>query len=555
MNDWEAIKNLGNYIGPGFDVGLADDLSRGPDGERSRAALRSAVAGAFRGKYDDRTVVVLADLIFGTDFRLLGVDGEPIDVLSRDVFRRLSWLRWPGREAGHALAYEEFAAIFRRFIRSFLATFKGLVHTLGLKKEPVSLGNPGLRDYLAELRDLPCRKLAGPVIPDITQGDSALYDHVEALLKKYEGDVLDKDCCRGILDLMGKLSGCPGYFKALGGQHKLIEARPIILAISDLQLHPVKETSKNDLLSALAVLLFNVYATPRLLKFVARFRPAPENELLSYEYYAVLAMNHLAWGKPEEAMAFNEIALGFAADGQKRANARILSSCIHLGRRDYDAALADLYNCASMTHDRHLRAVAHFYMGIVNYETDDFREALECFKMAAAFLENEADAAAACNNIGACALLLRDAKGAAMAFEEAARRSHGLNGNTAKACRSIAYGCLGVIRQDAGDQGRAAEYYKESLRLQKDLHDKKRSADQLGNLGLILKSRGEYGSALEHFKAALGLSSGDDYPEGALFALDQLEQLLALEGRYEDSERLRLEAIRRYPGISKTLGK
>jgi tetratricopeptide (TPR) repeat protein len=555
MNDWDAIRELGIYIGLEIDSRLFEKITSSPKSERSLELLRSSLAGAFRKKYDDKTVELLDGIIFGTDFSLLSGDGEHVEVLSRDVFRRLSWTYRHDGEMAYQKAFEEFNVYFRYFIRSFRATFKSIVYFLALKKEPVCLKNGGNKDYLMELKELPCRKMGELRFPDMLQTGTALYDYIETLLKKYEGVALEENNCRNILDILGKLSGFPGYFKALSPQQKLIETRPMILAISDLQLYPGKEASKNDLLSALAILLFNVYPTPKLLKFIVKFQPSPENELLSYEYNAILALNYLLWGKPNEAAAFNEKAMGFAADEEKRANTHILSSCIHLGRKDYNAALNALYNCTSLSKDLGLRSSAYFYMGLINYETGNAREALDCFKISAASLEEDTDLMVLCNNIGACTMALGDIKGAVKPFEKAIQTGRSLNSNTAKAYTAIAYGCLGIVRLSMGDYGSAIECCKASLKLHKDLHDKKRSADQLGNIGLALKCAGEYGHALEYFKSSLSVSFSDDYLEGVLFSFDQIEQLMAFEGRFEDAESFRQEVIRRNPGIAKMLKK
>ena len=555
MKDWDAIKELGTYIWPGTDRQIFDKISSSPGQNQYLKLFTSSVAEAFQKKYDDKTVALLSDIIFGTDFSLLGSEGEPIEILSRDVFRRLSWAYRRCSGTAYEKAFDEFDEAFCHFIRSFRATFRGIVFSLGLKKEPISLENVDAKYYLYELRELPCRKLGYSRFSDLPPGDKALYGHIEGLLKKYEATVLEEDNCRKILEIVGKLSGYPGYFKTLSAQHKLLETRPMLLAISDLQLYPGNEVSKNDLLSALAIVLFNVYSTPNLLKFIVKFKPSPENELLSYEYYAILAMNYLLWGKLGEAASFNEKALSFATDDEKRANTQILGGCIHISRKDYNAALNSLYNCASLTKNSRARASAYFYMGLVNYEVGNAAEALDCFKMSVAGIEDDLDMMIVYNNMGACAMLLGDVKDAAKAFGKVIHAGRNLNGNTAKACRSIAYGSLGIIRFSEADYGQALASFKEALRLHKELHDKKRSADQLGNIGLAMKLTGEHRQALDHFKSSLSVSFSDDYLDGVLYSFDQIEQLTALEGRFEDAENFRQEVIRRNPGIAKMLKK
>ncbi len=70
-----------------------------------------------------------------------------------------------------------------------------------------------------------------------------------------------------------------------------------------------------------------------------------------------------------------------------------------------------------------------------------------------------------------------------------------------------------------------------------------------------MKRRLDFGSALEYFKSALNFSYSIEYPEGVSFAYDQVEQLMALQGSFEEAEAYRQEVIRRNPGISKMLKK
>jgi len=194
-------------------------------------------------------------------------------------------------------------------------------------------------------------------------------------------------------------------------------------------------------------------------------------------------------------------------------------------------------------------------MGLVNYEVGNAAEALDCFKMSVAGIEDDLDMMIVYNNMGACAMLLGDVKDAAKAFGKVIHAGRNLNGNTAKACLSIAYSSLGIIRFSEADYGQALASFKEALRLHKELHDKKRSADQLGNIGLAMKLTGEHRQALDHLKSSLGVSFSDDYLDGVLYSFDQIEQLMALEGRFEDAENFRQEVIRRNPGIAKMLKK
>jgi tetratricopeptide (TPR) repeat protein len=327
------------------------------------------------------------------------------------------------------------------------------------------------------------------------------------------------------------------------------------VAISELQLYPVKEPSKADLLSILSILLFNVFPAPKLLKFIARFQPGPENDALQYDYHAILAMNFMLTGKLEEAAAYNEKALKHAGDEEKRAYTHIMDSCIRLKQGNIDEAVNALYRCSALTRDRRMKATALFYQGIIYYEKGSVPEALESFRSARISLDDELDIMNACNNIGACAMLQADLKAAIREFENVEYIGRYMSSKAAKSLKAVAGGSLGLIYFNMSNYDRAIDFFKDTLRLDRELHDKKGAADQLGNIGLALKAKQDYKPALEYFKAALNISFAEDYLEGTLFSFSRIEQLMALEGRYDEAESFKQEVIRRNPDISKMLRK
>jgi len=554
MFDWNAVKELGTYLGLGIDDSMVAKLSSNPDNGRLMELLRLSMAGNFRKKYPEDTVDLLVKIITGTDLKRLSCENDRGTAFSRDVFGRLSsTVPWHADEVAYDKAFEEFDVVFQQFIRSFKAAFAGMASALGLKQEKVSLEYAGVKDYLMELKELPCRRLGELSFAHTLQGDPALSGYIGTLLKKYEDKAIARENCQNILEIMNKAAGYPGYYKNMDGQQKFIESRPILLAISELQLYPVKETAKGDLLSALGILLFNVFPAPKLLKFISKFEPSPENDLLSYEYHAILALNYLLYGKMAEAAAYNERALNFAMDEEKRAYTYILGSCIHLNKKDFDEALKALYNCSSVTRDGRLRATALFYMGIIHYEMGNVTDALDCFKKAGTGMEDDLDIMSVCNDIGTCAMVLGDLKEAIKAFESVDSASRFMSNKTAKELKSIAYGNLGIIHMSMRNYDRAMDYYKQALKLDKEAHDKKRAANDLGNIGLALKAGHDNKLALEYFKSSLSVSFSDDYLEGVIFSFDQIEQLMALEGRSEEAEAFKQEVIRRNPGIAKML--
>ncbi len=550
MCEWDAIKGLGAYLGLGIDDALVKKISRNPDSGRYLELICRSTS-VFAEVYHGDNSELISKAIFDADFsKLAGEDRE--EALSRDVFGRLTD-RLELKDSAYEGAFTNFNLLFQRFIRWFKAALNAVMSVQGLKNEEISLGNAGIKHYLAELRELPCRRLGELSFSYKMQGNTTLSRYIPSLLKKYENRVIPEESCRGIIEVMNKVTGFPGYYKAMDPEYKLAEIRPLLLAISELQLDPSKEAEKANLLSALSILLFNVFPSPKLLKLLTRFKPDPRNDELSYEYYAVLSMNHMLGGLLDEAAAFNEKALEHAGGEEKRAYTYIMESCIQLHRGDINAAVNALSRCSSLTKDKRMGATARFYMGIIHYEMDSVAEAYECFKMSCTGLEDELDAMNAYNNIGTCAMLMGDLEAAAKAFEHVVHVSKYMSSNTAKLLKSVAYGNLGIMRLNAADYVSAMGYFKESLKLCRDMHDKRGVANQLGNIGVALKLKKDFKLALEFFKSSLNISFTGDYAEGALFSFSQIEQLMALEGRYGDAESLKQDMIRQNPDIARML--
>ena len=64
---------------------------------------------------------------------------------------------------------------------------------------------------------------------------------------------------------------------------------------------------------------------------------------------------------------------------------------------------------------------------------------------------------------------------------------------------------MGLIHQQKGETDKALEYYNESLKLHKEIKNKKGEADQLGNIGLIYQQKGEYDKSIAYFGDVLRL--------------------------------------------------
>ena len=227
-----------------------------------------------------------------TDLRSMGegLPGERYTIFSKSVYERSI--------AASGGPFVEFDQVFKDFIRRFRSTLGGVLSILGMAKESISLDNTGIKEYLVELKELPCRRLGGLSTGSIYQTRSKVSSskYVMSLLKKYEGIAISSESCDGVIETINKVSGYSEYFKLMDPQKKLVESRPVLRAISELQQYHDNEADKRNMLSAVSMLLFNIFPTPKLLKFVAKFEPDPGNDLLYFDHSSLLALTlYLTW--------------------------------------------------------------------------------------------------------------------------------------------------------------------------------------------------------------------------------------------------------------------
>lgn len=551
MDSWSIVKNLAAYLGLDIDDRIVSRLASSPGSERFLTLIRSSAYDIFGGKYQPDEVKSILLAIVETDLLSLDEGGprDRRDSLSKSVYERSI--------ATSGVPFMEFDTVFQDFIRRFRSTLGGIMSIMGLANEGINLDNTGIKDYLVELKELPCRRLgglnAGPIYMTNSKVSSSKY--VISLLKKYEGIALSSESCKGTIETINKVLGYSEYFKLMDSQKKLVESRPVLLAISELHRYHENEADKRDMLSALGMLLFNIFPTPKLLKFIAKFEPNPGNDLLSFDHSAFLALNYTLLGRLNEAAIYNERAFNSAVDEESRAYTHMLGSCICINRHQFEEAINMLHRCISLTKDRRITAVSQFYMGIIHYELGHIDDAIWCFKQARVGIDDKIDLMSVCNDLGTCAMVKGDMKAAARSFEQVGELGRIMGSNTAKFLTSVAYGNLGIVHMSKLDYLRAIEHFKKALVLNRETHNTIGVANQLGNIGLVLKRRLDFGSALEYFKSTLNFSYSIDYPEGVSFAYGQVEQLMALQGTFDEAEAYRQEVIKRNPGISKMLKK
>lgn len=550
---WETLRYLSESLGLYVDDRAFKKVGSASESDRFLEVIRNSSIRVFELKYSRKDAERITDLMLcpGTPLNVRPSGLLPLDDFARIVYNRYEEIAG----TGNAGTYEGFRVLFDQVLQRIRLTIKSILFSTGIKKEIISLTNPDIKEKIEELNLLPCRRL-GELNFSAWQASTSpgsLSEYMESLIKRYEGRVISKEHCDSILSTVYRISRYPGHYRIMDLQNKLLEIKPILLAVSQLQFYNGKEQEKSDLLASLGILLINLSPSPRLIKFLAKFEPASKNQVLMYEYNAIMAINYMLMGKLNMSSSYNAKAFQYAYDEGKRVYSCILSSCIHINRNEYDEAINILEGYTPMVRDRKNLAMMKFYTGIIYFELGDIDRALHSFKESSVGLEDYIDLMNVYNNIGTCAMLKCDVREAIKAFEEAERLGSYTTGSTARKLAAVTCGNLGIIYLNMLERDLAMDYFKKALRLSKESDNKKGIANQLGNIGLTYKSMMDHRSATEHFKAMLNYSYNIDYLEGVLFSFSQISQSMTLQGKYEEVDAFMKETIKRHPGLARLL--
>ncbi|MGA9141050.1 MAG: tetratricopeptide repeat protein [Methanocella sp.] len=552
MHDWDRIAALGTYLGI-VDAGkLASRAGSFQGADRLLAASHSAVA-ALGKSLPPGEINIMLETLAGTDFYGLSwQDGDRPALLSADLYRRYATV---SAKQDSLPRFDVFDPYFREYLRRFSTSVRAMLYVTGIRKEIISLEHPAVREAVAEIGRLPCRSFADLKPGGQRQGhfSISMTGYVQSLLERHSNGLIDPGDCAEILETMDRVSAYPGYFRLVERERKAEAARPLIAAISALRTGYSMEQEKVDLIAALGILLFNVFPSPGLVKFLAIHRPGAGNRYLLYEHYALLALNFLLMGKRAAAAGYCARAYEAAPGRDMKAYALVLEGCIALERQDYDSAIHVLEKAMDLTDDRRQRSLVGFYLGVVRFQAGDVGLALNCFRDARPGAESDTDAMSVFNNIGTCHMLLGDLGHALKAFEEAMSRGRYTGRGSVKYVRSVASGNAGIVYMSMREYELAREHFLKSLRDARQTGNARGVADQLMNIGLTHKATGDYAAAVSHFVSALNYAYTIDYLEGVLYARDQIGQALALQGKHDEEITIYRDIARRHPGIRNLL--
>jgi tetratricopeptide (TPR) repeat protein len=554
MRDWDRVAALGVYLGIADAGKLADRARSTPGADRLLATVDSAAATLGERLPPDE-ISVLLEALARTDFDgLARQDGDRPALLSADLYHRFTTV---SASPDSLPRFDVFDLYFREYLRRYTTSIRAMLYVTGVRKEIISLEHPSVSETVAEIGRLPCRSFGELKPGKARQGhfSESLTRYVQSLLERHGKGRIDPGDSAEILEIMDRVSAYPGYFRLVERKRKVEAARPLIAAISALRTGYAMEQEKVDLIAALGILLFNVFPSPALVKFLAIHRPGDGNRYLQYEHYALLALNFLLMGKRAAAAGYCTRACEAAPGKDMKTYALVLEGCIALERQDYGSAIGTLEKAMDLTDDRRQRSLIGFYLGVVRFQAGDVGLALNCFLDARPGAESDTDIMSAFNNIGTCHMLLGDLGQALKSFEEAMSRGRYTGRGSVKYVRSVASGNAGIVYMSMREYELAKEHFLKALRDARQTGNARSVADQLMNIGLTHKAAGDYASAVSHFISALNYAYTIDYLEGVLYARDQIGQALALQGRHDDETSIYRDIARRHPGIRNLLNR
>jgi len=550
MQSWDSLAALGFYLGM-KDAGQLADRAASHPGEGKMSASMAGAASHLAGQFTTGVAGDVPEALAATDFTGLAArEGGRLELLADDLYQRLAL---PPFSHNDLPSFDIFDRQIRKYLHRCSVSLRAALYGTGIRKEIISLENPATRESVEEIRRLPCRSCGPITSADLTSSPSAsLATYVQSLLDRPDSGI-EPACRTEITDILDHLSAYPGYYRQVGRERKADTVRTLVSSITALRKAGGNDPVKADLLAAFGILLFNIYPSPAIVKFLAIHSPGDRNRFLQYEYYAILAMNFLLMGKRAVAAAYCQRAYDAAPAADLKAYALLLEGCLDLENRNYVNAASALEKALETADRRSLRSLAGFYLGIVRYEAGEIGQALNCFRDACISAEGEADAMAACNNMGTCYMVLGDLARALRSFEETISLGTYSGRASVKFHRSVAAGNAGIVYLSMREHELAREQFRKALRISRETGNARGVADQLMNIGLTHKGTGDYAAASGHFVSALNYAYTIDYLEGVLYAREQISQTLALQGKHDEEEGIYRDIVRRHPGIRNLL--
>jgi tetratricopeptide (TPR) repeat protein len=365
-----------------LDMDDAGDMLSGLTDNRLYSAVRRSLTAGFGDLQGDDGMSVLLRVL--DEYASPGQDDRDLEnsSLCRTLYDRLI-----NEAPASDISYDEFRAAFGRFL--------------------IELRNSLVQEAVPQLMEPPCRAFGRLNLDELSrmQASEALFRYMSGLVTYYRDQAVIPAFAAGyLIDMIEKMVSAPGYLRFLGDDKKHLEIARLLNLASVVQSSNVSPGPVvDDMIVTIGLLLYNIRPSETVASSLAALRPSTRCPALQYHYDAVLALNYVLTGKLDQASVHAELARGSAIDDGMTAYLLILQGCIALGRGDYDRALDLQKNAGSCAPGGRIKALAHFYRGIVLSEKKDYAKAIGCFREAGTHVTDPLDQATICNNLGSCA--------------------------------------------------------------------------------------------------------------------------------------------------------
>lgn len=402
-----------------------------------------------------------------------------------------------------------------------------------------------MQQRIPELTMGPCRDFGEPGLEDVARlpVPSVMPERMKQVAGQLAADgAIDGDEALYLAEMVDKLAVAPGYVRFLDAEKKREEAVRLYDISRRLALtsHPLRD----DLLLSIGIILFNLSPSEKLVEQLASMSPA--RGPLAYEFHSMMALNYLLMDRPDEAWSHAEKALESVSDPGKAAYVRMLKGCIALRRGDPESAIGLLDDTKP---NRHLRALASFYSGIVRYEKEDYEGAIRHFESARPGAGDPLDRMAIGCNVGACAVNIGDLGRAQSELQEVSRSAWKKSGAKEVYRKLLADSYMGIVSRALGDFPQAETYYKEALKACIRQKNTVGIANQIGNIGFLYLFSGDRPGALRLLNSCMVYSERMGYWDGIRFSFEHLYDTLTVMGQALEARTLKQVYTSRYPGL------
>jgi|AGTN01.2.fsa_nt_gi hypothetical protein len=383
--------------------------------------------------------------------------------------------------------------------------------------------------------DLSCREFCSLSLDELSllQAPEELSRYIAILASHFrELQAITASDADHVVGLAEKMVAAPGYLRFLSEEVKRQEiARLLDMAMIVLTRGMSPGPAENDMFTALGLLLYGISPSEQAASVIASVRPSDACPALQYHYNAVLALNYVLTGRFDEASWHAAMARMSAVSGSDIACISILQGCIAIWQGDTERAIDLLEQAASLAPSGRMKALAHFYRGLVFSRSREYESAIGCFIEAGTHVSDPMDCAVIHNNIGSCARLLGDLSLAGLSFEEMEKLADRMDRDSAMRCRMAAHSHYGSLLLAKGEHIRAISRFRQALKLARQSGDRKAIADQMGNLGRAYARGGDASMAMHLLNACMAFSESMSYWPGIRFAYWHIGQMLLENGK------------------------